>query len=85
MTVRLATAEKAVLYRQATQSTEPSSDTNVVYIVDLDESAASVRFAAHYGANSDIELGPKSATGSQPPLIADLTCLSESSGTSGGV
>jgi hypothetical protein len=34
--VRLATAEEAVLYRQATQSTEPSSDTNVVYLVDLD-------------------------------------------------
>jgi hypothetical protein len=37
MNVRLATAEEAVLYRQATQSTEPSSDTNVVYLVDLDE------------------------------------------------
>ena len=36
MKVRLATAEEAVLYRQATQSTEPSSDTNVVYLVDLD-------------------------------------------------
>jgi hypothetical protein len=36
MTVRLATAEEAVLYRQATQSTEPSSDTSVVYLVDLD-------------------------------------------------
>ena len=34
--VRLATAEEAVLYRRATQSTEPSSDTNVVYLVDLD-------------------------------------------------
>jgi hypothetical protein len=34
--IRLATAEEAVLYRQATQSTEPSSDTNVVYLVDLD-------------------------------------------------
>ena len=34
--VRLATAEEAVLYRQATQSTEPSSGTNVVYLVDLD-------------------------------------------------
>jgi hypothetical protein len=36
MNVRLATAEEAVLYRQATQSTEPSSDTAVVYLVDLD-------------------------------------------------
>ena len=36
MKVRLATAEEAVLYRQATQSTEPSSDTAVVYLVDLD-------------------------------------------------
>jgi len=36
MNVRLATAEEAVLYRQATQSTEPSSDTTVVYLVDLD-------------------------------------------------
>ena len=36
MKVRLATAEEAVLYRQATQSTEPSSDTTVVYLVDLD-------------------------------------------------
>ena len=36
MKVRLATAEEAVLYRQATRSTEPSSDTNVVYLVDLD-------------------------------------------------
>jgi|SRR5215207_11710277 hypothetical protein len=36
MTVRLATAEEALLYRRATQSTEPSSDTNVVYLVDLD-------------------------------------------------
>jgi len=36
MKVRLATAEEAVLYRQATQSTEPSSDTSVVYLVDLD-------------------------------------------------
>jgi hypothetical protein len=34
--VRLATAEEAALYRQTTQSTEPSSDTNVVYLVDLD-------------------------------------------------
>jgi hypothetical protein len=37
MKLRLATAEEAVLYRRATQSTEPSSDTNVVYLVDLDE------------------------------------------------
>ena len=36
MKIRLATAEEAVLYRQATQSTEPSSETNVVYLVDLD-------------------------------------------------
>jgi hypothetical protein len=36
MKLRLATAEEAVLYRRATQSTEPSSDTNVVYLVDLD-------------------------------------------------
>ena len=36
MKVRLATAEEAALYRQATQSTKPSSDTNVVYLVDLD-------------------------------------------------
>ena len=36
MKVRLATAEEAALYRRATQSTEPSSETNVVYLVDLD-------------------------------------------------
>ena len=36
MKLRLANAEEAVLYRQATQSTEPSSDTDVVYLVDLD-------------------------------------------------
>ena len=36
MKVRLATAEVAALYRRATQSTDPSSDTNVVYLVDLD-------------------------------------------------
>jgi hypothetical protein len=36
MKVRLATTEEAALYRRATQSTEPSSDTNVVYLVDLD-------------------------------------------------
>lgn len=36
MKLRLATAEEAALYRQATQSTDPSSDTNVVYLVDLD-------------------------------------------------
>ena len=36
MKVRLATAEEAALYRRATQSTEPSSDTSVVYLVDLD-------------------------------------------------
>ena len=36
MKVRLANAEEAVLYRQTTQSTEPSSDTNAVYLVDLD-------------------------------------------------
>ena len=34
MKVRLATAEEAVLYRRATQSTEPSSDTHIVYLVD---------------------------------------------------
>ena len=34
MKVRLATAEEAVLYRQATQSTEPSRDTHIVYLVD---------------------------------------------------
>jgi hypothetical protein len=33
MKLRLATAEEVVLYRRGTQSTEPSSDTNVV---DLD-------------------------------------------------
>jgi hypothetical protein len=37
MKLRLATAEEAVLYRQATQSTEPSSDTNILYLVDVDE------------------------------------------------
>ena len=37
MKVRLATAEEAVLYRQATQSTEPSTDTNIVYLVHLDQ------------------------------------------------
>jgi hypothetical protein len=37
MKVRLATAEEAALCRQATQSAEPSRDTNVVYLVDLDE------------------------------------------------
>jgi hypothetical protein len=36
MKVRLATPAEAVLYRQATQSTEPSDDINVVYLVDLD-------------------------------------------------
>ena len=36
MKLRLATAEEAVRYRRATQSTEPSSDTSVVYLVDLD-------------------------------------------------
>ena len=36
MKIRLATAEKAVLYWQATQSSEASSDTTVVYLVDLD-------------------------------------------------
>ena len=36
MKLRLANAEEAVLYRRATQSIEPSSDTNVVYLVDLD-------------------------------------------------
>jgi hypothetical protein len=36
MNVRLATPAEAVLYRQATQSTEPSDDINVVYLVDLD-------------------------------------------------
>jgi len=35
MKVRLATADEAVVYRRAT-STEPSSDTDVVYLVDLD-------------------------------------------------
>ena len=34
MKLRLATAEEAVLYRRATQSTEPSSDTHIVYLVD---------------------------------------------------
>ena len=36
MKLRLATAEEAALYRRATQSADPSSDTNVVYLVDLD-------------------------------------------------
>jgi hypothetical protein len=36
MKVRLATTEEAVHYRQATQSTEPSSAFNIVYLVDLD-------------------------------------------------
>jgi hypothetical protein len=36
MNVRLATPAEAVLYRQATQSTEPSDDINVVYLVDID-------------------------------------------------
>ena len=36
MKLRLATAEEAALYRRATQSTDPSIDTNVVYLVDLD-------------------------------------------------
>ena len=36
MKVRLATPAEAVLYRQATQSAEPSDDINVVYLVDLD-------------------------------------------------
>ena len=36
MKVRLATPAEAVLYRQATQSAEPSDDINVVYMVDLD-------------------------------------------------
>jgi hypothetical protein len=36
MKIRLATAEEAVLYWEATQSTKPSSDTNVVYLVELD-------------------------------------------------
>ena len=36
MKIRLATAEEAVRYWQA-QSTEPSSDTNIVYLVDVDE------------------------------------------------
>jgi hypothetical protein len=35
--VRLATPAEAVLYRQARQSTEPSDDINVVYLVNLDE------------------------------------------------
>ena len=34
--VRLATLAEAVRYRQATQSTEPSDDINVVYLVDID-------------------------------------------------
>jgi len=34
MKLRLATAEEAALYRRATQSTEPSSDTHIVYLVD---------------------------------------------------
>ena len=37
MKLRLATAEEAVLYRRATLSIEPSSDTKFVYLVDLDE------------------------------------------------
>jgi hypothetical protein len=37
MKIRLATAEEAVLYWQATQSSVPSSDTNAVYLVELDE------------------------------------------------
>ena len=36
MKLRLATAEEAALYRRAAQSTEPSSDTHIVYLVDLD-------------------------------------------------
>jgi hypothetical protein len=36
MKLRLATAEEAALYRRATQSVEPSSDTKFVYLVDLD-------------------------------------------------
>ena len=36
MKIRLATAEEAVLYWQATQSNVPSSENNVVYLVDLD-------------------------------------------------
>jgi len=36
MKVRLATAEEASHYRQATQSTEPSLDIDVVYLVDFD-------------------------------------------------
>jgi hypothetical protein len=32
MKVKLATAEEAVLYRQATQSTEPSSDINAALL-----------------------------------------------------
>jgi hypothetical protein len=36
MKVRLATPAEVALYRQATQSTEPSDDINVVYLVDLD-------------------------------------------------
>jgi len=36
MKVRLATAEEAVRYWQA-QSTEPSSDTSIVYLVEVDE------------------------------------------------
>ena len=34
MKLRLATAEEAVLYPRASQSTEPSSDTHIVYLVD---------------------------------------------------
>jgi hypothetical protein len=34
MKLRLATAEEAALYRRATRSTEPSSDTHVVYFLD---------------------------------------------------
>jgi hypothetical protein len=36
MKLRLATAEEAIYYRGATQSTEPSGDIDVVYLVDLD-------------------------------------------------
>ena len=36
-TMKVRLAEEALLYRRATQSTEPSSDTNIVYLVDVDE------------------------------------------------
>jgi hypothetical protein len=37
MRVRLARSAEAALYRQVTESTKPSDDINIVYLVDLDE------------------------------------------------